>query len=310
MRWTRKKITDEIRRMKSAGEELNYSSIERGHLNLARAAAWHFGNWRGAVEAAGIDYEAVGKYQRWSRERVVARILALHAEGADLSWRAVSTRVDPPLAAAALRANGFANWREAIAAAGLKIEDVARYRRWDDEGVIAAIKELHRTGGSLASKAVQSRNQPLFCAARRRFGSWDSALKNAGVESQKRRARTGEKPVLSPREVSKKTVADSARVLAARTKAKNEATTKKATIPKAGVRLILKKSAASEGKTASAKSTMTHKEAPGNKKASATSRVAATMESDTVATTRSGKNAAKTKNSAKSAVKIGVRKAR
>jgi hypothetical protein len=189
LRWTRKGIVAEIKRLHADGAELNYATAEDNHLNLVRAAAWHFGTWRRAVEAARIDYESISKYQRWDRKRIVARIRELHHEGADLNWRAVSTQVDPPLAAAALRPNGFQNWREAIEASGLDINNVARYQAWDEERVVKDIKALHRARKPLSSKAVQVSNQPLFCAARRRFGSWDEALVAAGLSVARIRLR-------------------------------------------------------------------------------------------------------------------------
>jgi hypothetical protein len=187
----------EIRRLHDEGAELYYSAAERNHLNLVRAAAWHFGTWRLAVEQAGLDYESLSRYRRWSRERVVERIRELHQQGADLSWRAVSTEVDPPLAAAALRSNGFVSWREAIAAAGLKIEETARYRYWDENLVLKEIKRLQRSGVPLSSKHMQDNNQSLFCAARRRFGSWDNALNAAGLDHTKIRLR---RPKVAPDE--------------------------------------------------------------------------------------------------------------
>jgi len=189
LRWTRRTIVEEIKRLHKANTELNYASAEAHHLNLVRAAAWHFGTWRRAVEAAGIDYERLSKYQRWDQQRIIERILQLHQQGADLSWRAVSLEVDPPLAAAALRPNGFPSWRAAITAAGLDISDVARYQYWDDARIIAEIQLLHRKGEPLSSKAVQISNQPLFCAARRRFESWDNALNKAGFSAAKIRLR-------------------------------------------------------------------------------------------------------------------------
>jgi hypothetical protein len=189
LRWTRKAIVAEIKRLHAEGAELNYATAEDHHLNLVRAAAWHFGTWRRAVESAGIEYESISKYQRWNRERIIARIRELHSEGADLNWRAVSTEIDPPLAAAALRSNGFQSWRDAIRASGLDINGVARYQAWDEERVVKDIKALHRAGMPLSSKAVQLGNQPLFCAARRRFGSWDEALAAAGLSVQDIRLR-------------------------------------------------------------------------------------------------------------------------
>lgn len=189
MRWTRRTIIEEIRRLHKLKSELNYATAEARHLNLVRAAAWHFGTWRQAVEAAGLDYDSLLKYQRWTRPRIIARIQQLHQEGADLSWRAVSLEIDPPLAAAALRPNGFPSWRDAITAAGLDINEVARYKYWDAERVITEIRHLHRRGEPLSSKSAQENHQSLFCAARRRFGSWDNALAKAGLNAARIRLR-------------------------------------------------------------------------------------------------------------------------
>lgn len=189
MRWTRKGIVAEIQQLHRDGIALNYASAETNHLQLMRAAAWHFGTWRHAVETAGIDYQALSKYRRWGRERIIERIRELHHEGSDLSWRSVSLEIDPALAAAALRPNGFTSWRQAIAAAGLNIEEVARYQAWDAKRVVDEIRALQRGGEPMSSKLVQISNQSLFCAARRRFGSWDEALRAAGLDVSQIRLR-------------------------------------------------------------------------------------------------------------------------
>ena len=198
MRWTRKGIIDEIKRLHAAGEELNYSSVEENHLNLVRAAAWHFGTWKRAVEKAGLDYESVSNYQRWTRERVVERIQELYKQGKDLSWRAVSITVDPPLAAAALRPNsGFESWFDAITAAGINHDEIARYRKWTSERVVQELRERSTQGLPMSSIAVQKQNPSLYCAAKRRFTQWDSALEQAGLDPNKiriRRAPTGASP--------------------------------------------------------------------------------------------------------------------
>lgn len=199
MRWTRKSIIAEIKRLHEAGEELYYSKAEDNHLNLVRASGWHYGTWRRAVEAAGIDYESLSRYQRWNKKKIVERIQELHAQGQSLHWRAISTHVDPPLAAAALRSNGFNSWREAIAAAGFDIDSVARYKEWDNEKVLKAIRRRKRAGLSMFSKSLQNEEQPLFCAARRRFGSWDAALNAAGLDADSIRLRKYNPALNAPR---------------------------------------------------------------------------------------------------------------
>ena len=190
MRWTRRRIIEEIRELHGRGEELNYAAAEENHLVLVRAAAWHFGTWRRAVERAGLDYEIASKYRRWTRERVLARIRELHTQGHDLSWRVISSEVDPPLAAAAVRSNlGFGSWHDAVTAAGLKYDLIARYRHWTPARVVDEIRELAEQGAPLSSKLVQQNHPPLYNAAKRRFGQWDAALEAAGVDPQDVRQR-------------------------------------------------------------------------------------------------------------------------
>lgn len=194
MRWTKKTVIERLHSLHAEGIDLSYARAEAERIHIVRAAAWHFGSWRLALEAAGLDAQALARYQKWSRERIVGRIRELHAQGEDLSWRSVSTQVDPPLAAAALRPNGFSSWREAIAAAGLDINEIARYGQWSAERIVCELRALQQAGRPLSSKAAQAANPALFCAARRRFGSWDCALEAAGLDASAIRLRAPRKP--------------------------------------------------------------------------------------------------------------------
>ena len=190
MRWTRRTIIEEIRQLNAVGEELNYSSAEENHLNLVRAAAWHYGTWKRAIETAGLSYDDVSKYRRWSKERIIAGIREYQAAGGDLSWRVISAEGAPALAAAAVRVNvGFDTWYDAVTAAGIDYEKVARYRHWTPERVVKEIQELAEKEAPLSSKLVQGNHPPLYNAAKRRFGQWDDALIAAGINPDKVRQR-------------------------------------------------------------------------------------------------------------------------
>ncbi len=191
MRWTRKTILEEVRLLHAQGEELNYDNVGQNHAQLMRAASWHFGTWQRAIETAGIDYGEVSKYIRWTREMVILGIREIHARGGDLSWSKISSpEGEPALAAAAVRANmGFGTWHDAVTEAGLDYDQVARYRHWTPERVVAEIQELARKKAPLSSKLVQLNHPPLYNAAKRRFKQWDKALEAAGLDPDKVRVR-------------------------------------------------------------------------------------------------------------------------
>lgn len=188
-RWSKEEIAREIRSLYLDGEELNYTSVERNHLALMRAACRYFGSWKDAVEFAGLDYDSIRKYVAWTNEKIVARIRELHRQEVDLSWRNISTNVDPALAAAAVRPSHFGSWRAALEAAGLNYDEIRRYRSWDDSLVVRELLELHDCGEALNSRGVQESTPPLFHAARRHFESWDGALEAAGLDADRIRKR-------------------------------------------------------------------------------------------------------------------------
>ncbi len=188
-RWSKDEIAMEIRSLFLDGEELNYTSVEKNHLALLRAACRYFGSWKDAVEFSGLDYAKIRKYKAWTKNKIVDRIKELHRREVDLSWRNVSTKVDPALAAAAVRPNRFGGWRAALEAAGLDYDEIRRYREWDETLVIQEVRDLHEAGGACNSRDVQENVPPLFHAARRRFDNWDSTLEAAGLDADTIRKR-------------------------------------------------------------------------------------------------------------------------
>lgn len=184
-KWSKDNIGAEIRRLYETGENLNYASIAKEHVALLRAATRYFGSWRLAVEFAGLNYEDIRRYKTWNRERILERIRELYTQGEDLSWRHVSTQVDPQLAAAATKRKHFGSWRGAVTAAGLDYSQIRRYREWDEETIKNQVRELHEKGIDLNAKNMEEYDITLITAARRRFDSWDRALTAAGLDYRK-----------------------------------------------------------------------------------------------------------------------------
>jgi hypothetical protein len=168
--------------MHDAGENLNYAYVAQEQVALLRAATRYFGSWRGAVEFAGLNYEEIRRYKTWNRDRILDRIRELHEKGEDLSWRHVSTQVDPQLAAAATKRKHFGSWRSAVTAAGLDYSQIRRYREWDEDTITNRLRDLHGQGIDLNAKSMEEYDITLITAARRRFDSWDKALTAAGLD--------------------------------------------------------------------------------------------------------------------------------
>ncbi len=181
-KWNKDAIALEILSMYESGENLNYSSVATNNLSLLRAATRYFGAWEDAVRFAGLDYDSIRRYKSWSRDRIIARVKDLHAQGVDLSWRNVCLNVDPQLAAAATKKSHFGSWREALEASGLNYDEIRKYREWDDARILDMVRAFHRDGKELNAKNMELEDITLITAARRRFDSWHKALTAAGLD--------------------------------------------------------------------------------------------------------------------------------
>ena len=119
----------------------------------------------------------------WTAKRVVEKIRQYHREGKDLSWRFVSTELDPPLAAAAIRETRFGTWQAALQAAGLDYDEIRRHRAWDADSVVMELRRLHDHGASLRVTDAEQESPALVAAARRRFDGWYEAVGAAGLDA-------------------------------------------------------------------------------------------------------------------------------
>ena len=184
-KWSKDTIAQQIATMFEEGVNLNYAQIAHDQVALLRAATRYFGSWRIAIEYAGLNYDDIRMYKSWTKSRILERIRELHALSEDLSWRHVSTVVDPQLAAAATKRKHFGSWKAAVTAAGLDYGSIRRYREWDEDTITSRVNELHTLGIDLNAKSMEEYDITLITAARRRFDSWDKALTAAGLDYKK-----------------------------------------------------------------------------------------------------------------------------
>ena len=113
---------------------------------------------------------------------VVNYILHLHARGEEL-YSARIQREYPDLHQAAFRI--FGNWGNAITQAGLDYEKIRKRKKWTKERILEEIKAAYERGEDLSwhrfSRGVYS--SLAYAAIKKyRFGSWENALKEAGID--------------------------------------------------------------------------------------------------------------------------------
>ncbi len=114
----------------------------------------------------------------WTKPQVVEKIRQLRERGMALGIRSVAG-IYPRLLRGAVR--HFGSWPRALESCGVDPTRVRQHRRWTPERVLRAMRSRRRQGQSLAYRVVHLEDTGLAKAAERGFGSWDQALRAAGL---------------------------------------------------------------------------------------------------------------------------------
>ena len=146
--WTNERITERIRELHAQGNDLSWRHVSL-HLDPSLAAAAtkksHFGSWRAALEASGLDYDQIRRYHDWSAEEVLRRIRDLHAQGKALNAKSMEMDNISLITAARRR---FPSWDRTLAAAGL-----------DYRGIVMRAPFLRKP--NLRREAAHSERSPI-----------------------------------------------------------------------------------------------------------------------------------------------------
>lgn len=185
-KWTQEKIIETILRLHEEGVDLSPTGIRKTHSALFSSARSksHFGSWRAAVTAAGLDYSKVKRGEQvWSPELIIEGVRKAYEAGEDLLSVEFKNR-NKKLYSAACAKRYFGSWRKTLTAAGLDYEHMRAAHFWSKPKIIAKIRELHQQGEPLNWSNISKICPGLYRAARRKenFGSWRNALKAAGFD--------------------------------------------------------------------------------------------------------------------------------
>ena len=117
--WNRQRIINRIQQLYDDGVDLSWRNV-CCHVDPQLAAAAtkksHFGSWREALKASGLDYESIRRYRDWDDDRIIESVREHATNGHPLNAKNVQLE-DVALITAARRR--FDSWHEALSAAGL-----------------------------------------------------------------------------------------------------------------------------------------------------------------------------------------------
>jgi hypothetical protein len=124
--WSRERIVARIQELHKQGMDLSWRNVcleVDPQLAAAATKKSHFGSWREALEAAGLDYDSIRRYREWDDQRILRMVREFHATGKGLNAKSMEQE-DITLITAARRR--FDSWHQALLAAGLDYRQIVQ----------------------------------------------------------------------------------------------------------------------------------------------------------------------------------------
>ena len=145
-----------------------------GHSPCHNTIIKRFGSWREAVKAAGLMESRRG----YTNEEMIEAMRAEAEDGALSSYRYIQSDRRPGMHAIQRR---FGSWSEALKAAGLRGPEPQI--AWTDEQALEGLRAEARDGRLTINEYAASRRRPPAVTIIKRFGTWNAAVKAAGLEA-------------------------------------------------------------------------------------------------------------------------------
>jgi len=204
--WSPKKVIRGIQRASVKPESLCYKNMMVRRRSLLEAAKKHFGSWRKALIAAGVDPESVRLTRTWDRESVIEAILDRAVKDEPLAVTKVS-----PSSLAQWGIRIFGSWGEALRTAGLAPDQYVYVRvpglatdsgtltevgeatappqKWSKDRITEELRRRVQEGKAINMARLKIEDRPLHSAVRRHFGSWELAVLHADLDPGRYRGR-------------------------------------------------------------------------------------------------------------------------
>lgn len=175
-RWTPTNVAQTIR---SFGRVPGLRELKRIDSGLLDAACRHYGSYRAAVAAAGLEAPARNAPRKWPLVKVLDEIRRRAASG--LSVRATDIQREfRGLGAAGQRE--FGTWPQAVQAAGVPYPRRAEGWKWPRRRIMEVIQARVARGRDIRNTTMRRQFGGLWWAGCREFGTWRAAVEAAGVK--------------------------------------------------------------------------------------------------------------------------------
>ncbi len=189
-RWDEQRVILEIEERDRGNEPLAKS---KAPVALVKAAQRYYGSWQKAIEAAGLDYDAIRlQHAPYTKDEILAKIRKLAAARPNLlqsefyaePYHPAVTRLFGSVEEAARRA-GLTDWPKRL-----------RERAMSPKGVRAGLRARKRAGKPTHWQAVQSEDFHLWYSGMQHFGDWLRAVEASGLDDDSPQGRWSRETLL------------------------------------------------------------------------------------------------------------------
>jgi hypothetical protein len=183
--WSRERIIQELLDLHSQGKPINtqYLLINHRRLYSAIGTKRYFNDWSEAIRACGLNPDDIYLRMKWSRERIIQKLLDLHSQGKPINKQYL-IKNHSRLYNAITSKRYFNDWSEVTRACGLNPDDICLRKKWSRERIIQKLLDLHSVGEPMNVKYLKDKHGSLYGAikSKRYFIKWADAIKACGLE--------------------------------------------------------------------------------------------------------------------------------
>lgn len=185
--WTPEYVLDRMAEMRRRGFPLNCYWASNHDQALSIRAREYFGSWDEALQRIGLEPEKIRlakPTEHLTRKELIARLKKSREDGR--GHIRPREKDDSALANAARKY--FGSWNAALRAAGIEpLKETSRWAKANKAEILAEIRRRKHASESLRSapEVGEKWGRALRMRVEKLFGSWNKALRKAGIEPKK-----------------------------------------------------------------------------------------------------------------------------